>query len=214
MSPQSNLLHCQQTLTSRLTLLPWACWRLSLGCKKHLGSSIPKALRPPLSLCEQESGEHEPAHTQNIQGRSLCVSMLEGMLSLLERKCWTNGDLFQSCHHSLSLPVSQQAKDMPKGLGGHLMPLSLSQVFSYRTFYFLIETTALCSTEEYVSIRTKGGVRSFELLLRHLNVLFNLVPLSGQTVGESCFTKVITTKKFRLSVRSYYALVSFCSFAR
>lgn len=129
MSPQSNLLHCQQTLTSRLTLLSWACWRLSLGCKKHLGSSIPKALRPPLSLCEQESGEHEPAHTQNIQGRSLCVSMLEGMLSLLERKCWTNGDLFQSCHHSLSLPVGQQAKDMPKGLGGHLMPLSLSSLF-------------------------------------------------------------------------------------
>lgn len=82
---------------------------------------------------------------------------------------------------------------------------SLSQVFSYRTFYFLIETTALCSTEEYLSIRTKGGVRFFELLLRLLNVLFNLVPLSGQTVGESCFTKVITTKQFRLWVKSYFA---------
>lgn len=68
MSPQSNLLHCQQTLTSRLTLLLWACWRLSLGCKKHLGSSIPKVPRPPLSLCEKEAGKHEPAHTHWSKG--------------------------------------------------------------------------------------------------------------------------------------------------
>lgn len=49
--------------------------------------------------------------------------------------------------------VHQQAKDMPKGLGGSLS-LSLKS-FCTELFYFLIEPTALCSTEEYLSIRTK-----------------------------------------------------------
>lgn len=129
MSPQSNLLHCQQTLTSRLTLLLWACWRLSLGCKKHLGSFIPKVPRPPPSLFEKESGKHEPAHTGWAEGGPYACPCGRGCYRV------RNGNVEQMViYPSLRwvFQSNQQARDTPKGLGGYLK--SLLSLFQQNCF--------------------------------------------------------------------------------
>lgn len=103
--------------------------------------------------------------------------MWEGMLSLLEWKCWTKGDLSQP---SLGFPVHQQAKDTPKGLGGYLKSLSSLKSLFNRTVLFPNRDCGPLFHRWMCVNHTKRGVSSFELLLSLLNVLFNLVPLSGQ----------------------------------
>lgn len=164
MSPQSNLLHCQQTLTSRLTLLLWACWRLSLGCKKHLGSSIPKV---PLSLCEKETGKHEPAHTHWSKGGPYVCPCGRGCYLF-----W-NGNVEQMaiCPSLATLPrVYSPPASKRYAKGSRWKSLSLSQVFLYRTVLFPNRAYSPLFHRRILVNQNKKGLSSFELLLSLLNV--------------------------------------------